>query len=156
MMTAERNPEKLTVDQIKGYRCLSDEEFEALEEGSKQPGIYFLSPASTIHEVANYFNRYEHITYFTDKPEGYFLPKQEPEKPYWNKPEDVPMDAEWIRKNSWADGARAKIIKIDRLGIVYAKDKLTGDSLNAVRIPYGGLSGYEVYNGTEWQECRCK
>lgn len=155
-IAAGRNPEKLTVDQIKGYRCLSEEEFEALEEGSEQSGIYFLSQASTIYEVANYFNRYEYITYFTDKPEGYFLPKQEPEKPYWSKPEDVPMDAEWIRKNSWADGVRAKIIKIDRLGIVYAKDKLTGDSLNAVRIPYGGLSGYEVYNGSEWKECRCE
>ena len=48
MRIAERNPEKtLPVDQIKGYRCLSDEEFEALEEGSKQPGIYFYQHYNT-------------------------------------------------------------------------------------------------------------
>lgn len=157
-IAAGRNPEKLTTEQIKGYRCLSEEEFDGLKYNSLQPDIYYYVDGffRSCGEESNRFYKGTPTTYFTDKPEGYFLPKQEPEKPYWSKPEDVPMDAEWIRKNSWTDGVRAKIIKIDRLGIVYAKDKLTGDSLNAVRIPYGGLSGYEVYNGTEWKECRCE
>lgn len=144
-IAAERNPEKLTVDQIKGYRCLSDEEFEALEEGSKQPGIYFLSPASTIHEVANYFNRYEHITYFTDKPEGYFLPKQEPEKPYWNKPEDVPMDVDWMRH-------KERKVRV-RISAVYTH-AITCFGIGEIR--FEEIKDYETWDGSEWQECRCK
>lgn len=144
-IAAGRNPEKLTTEQIKGYRCLSEEEFEALEYNSSQLDIYYSSDGEINCCGDVHFYKGKATTYFTDKPEGYFLPKQEPEKPYWSKPEDVPLDVDWMRH-------KERKIRV-RISAVYTH-AITCFGIGEIR--FEEIKDYETWDGSEWQECRCK
>lgn len=146
-IAAGRNPEKLTTEQIKGYRCLSEEEFDGLKYNSLQPDIYYYVDGffRSCGEESNRFYKGTPTTYFTDKPEGYFLPKQEPEKPYWSKPEDVPMDVDWMRH-------KERKVRV-RISAVYTH-AITCFGIGEIR--FEEIKDYETWDGTEWKECRCE
>lgn len=67
------------------------------------------------------------------------------EKPYWSKPEDVPMCALWVRSK----------LNPSIRSLVYIVNDCFIET-EVVEIYWRDIRDYEYYNGTEWKECRCE
>ena len=109
-MTAERNPEKLTVDQIKGYRCLSDEEFEALEEGSKQLAYIFYRQHLAM-KFGIVRTVYEYYLLHRQTRKDIFC-RNRTRKTILEQARRCADGCGVDKENSWADGARVPLIEM--------------------------------------------